>query len=66
MAYAIGFFVLFAVVLIPLYIFLIASLVGRPRAPKVTLLMLGLPISLTIAFVLFMWAAGVLFSLVVP
>lgn len=62
----IGIFVLFGVVLIPLYIFIIASFVGRPRTPKVALLMLGLPISLTIAFILFMWLFGTLVSLIVP
>ncbi len=62
----VGIFVLFAVVLIPVYIFIIASLVGRPRAPKVALLMLGLPISLIIAFIFFMWLFGTLVSLIVP
>jgi len=62
----VGLITIFAIVLVPVYIFLIASFVGRPRAFKVTILMLGLPASLAALSIAFTWLLSTVLSLIIP
>ena len=62
----IGLVAIFAIILVPVYIFVIASLVGRPRAPKVVALVLGLIAALLVLSVLFIWVLSVILSSLVP
>jgi hypothetical protein len=62
----VGLITVFAIVLVPVYVFIIATFIGRPRAPKVSILILGLPAALTLVAILFTWALGSILSLVVP
>lgn len=63
---SIGLITIFAIVLVPIYIFFIASFIGKPRAFKVTVLILGLPTALTLLSILFVWLLGAVLSLIVP
>ncbi len=63
---AIGIIVVFGVVLLPVYLFLIAAFLGKPREPGITVLMLGLPAGLLALSLAGMWLLGMVLSLVVP
>jgi len=62
----VGLVTIFAIVLVPVYVFIVASFVGRPRAPKVSALILGLPAALALIAILLIWVLGAVLSLVVP
>jgi hypothetical protein len=62
----VGLITIFAIVLVPVYVFIIATFVGKPRAPKVSALILALPAALTLVAILFTWILGGILSLVVP
>lgn len=66
MQLTIGLITVFAIILVPVYVFIVASFVGKPRAPKVTLLILGLPTVLATLAIAFTFIIGALFSLIVP
>jgi len=63
---AIGLVVIFGIVLLPVYLFLLAAFFGKPRAPGVAILMLGLPAGLLALSLAGMWLLGSALSLVVP
>ncbi|MFQ5871220.1 MAG: hypothetical protein ACE5IB_03560 [Candidatus Geothermarchaeales archaeon] len=62
----VGLVTVFAIVLVPVYIFVLATFFGRPRAPKVSVLILGLPAALILLALVFTWGISILMSMVVP
>lgn len=66
---SIGLVTIFAIVLVPVYVFYILALatsIRRPRAVKVSLIMMGLPAGLTLLAVALVWLLGAVFSIFVP
>lgn len=62
----IGLITIFAIVLVPVYVFVLASFLGKPRIPKVAIVMLGLPAALSVLIIIFIWLFGSFLSLIVP
>lgn len=62
----VGLVTIFAIVLVPVYIFVLATFLGRPRAPKVSVLILGLPAALILLAIAFTWGLSALLSMIVP
>ncbi len=56
----------FSVVVGSLFFTILAAILGKPRKPKVTLLVLVSVSALAIAFVLSFWFGGLVFSAFVP
>ena len=66
---SIGLVTIFAIVLVPVYVFYVLALVTsirRPRAVKVSLIMMGLPAGLTLLAVALVWLLGAVLSIFVP
>jgi hypothetical protein len=62
----IGLITIFAIVLVPVYVFIITAFLGRPRAPKATIILLGFPAALLVVSILAIWLMGVLLSFIIP
>lgn len=62
----VGLITVFAIVLVPVYVFIIATFIDRPRALRVSVLILGLPAALTLVAILFTWVLGSILSTIVP
>ncbi len=56
----------FAIVVGSLFCMILAVILGRPRKPKVILLVLGTMATLALAFVLAFWFGGLIFSAFIP
>jgi hypothetical protein len=56
----------FAIVVGSLSLTILAAILGKPRKPKVTLLVLASMFTVAIAFVLAFWLGGLIFSAFVP
>lgn len=66
---SIGLVTIFAIVLVPVYVFYLLALatsIRRPRAVKVSLIMMGLPAGLTLSAVALVWLLGAVLSIFVP
>jgi hypothetical protein len=55
-------YVILAIVMGSLFFIILAAILGRPRKPKVTLLLIGTIVGLFVAVVLGMWVGGLVFS----
>jgi len=62
----IGLITIFAIVLVPVYVFIITAFLGRPRAPKATIILLGFPAALLIVSIFAIWLMSVLLSFIIP
>ncbi|MFQ5871217.1 MAG: hypothetical protein ACE5IB_03545 [Candidatus Geothermarchaeales archaeon] len=62
----VGLVCVLAIVLVTMTVLILAVFLGRPRAPKVSILMLGLPAALTILAIAFMWGLSALLGMVMP
>lgn len=62
----IGFITIFLIVLVPVYVFVLAALLGKPRMPKITAFVLLLPATLIIIAVIVVWIMGYFLSFIVP
>ena len=62
----IGLITIFAIVLVPIYIFVIASIVGHPRMPRTALTLLGFPLALLIVSIIAIWLMGLILSTIIP
>ncbi|MBI5354834.1 MAG: hypothetical protein HZB68_00070 [Candidatus Aenigmarchaeota archaeon] len=60
----IGIILLFGIVFIPVYVFVIASIFGKPKKTNVAFLVLGLPVSLAVTFIAGMWVLGKVMGLI--
>ncbi len=58
--------IVFIIVVGSLFFTILAAMLGRPRKPRVTLLVVGTMFTLAIAFVLAFWLGGRIFSQFVP
>jgi hypothetical protein len=58
--------IVFAIIAGSLFLTILAVALGRPRKPRVTLLVLVAMCTLAIAFVLAFWLGGRIFSVLVP
>ncbi len=56
-------FVVFAIVIGSLFLIILASILGRPWKPKVTLVFIGLMFTLAVSFVAFTWLFGKFLSI---
>ena len=66
---SVGLVAIFVIVLMPVYIFYafaLASSLKHPRAIKVSVLMMGLPIALMLAAIALIWVLSALLSIIVP
>jgi hypothetical protein len=55
-------YVILTIVMSSLFFIILAAILGRPRKPKVTLLVVGTIIGLFVAVVAGMWIGGLIFS----
>ncbi len=62
----VGLITIFAIVLVPVYVFIIATILGRPRAPRLAALILSIPAALAVAAVAFTWILSAVMSIIVP
>jgi len=62
----IGLIAIFAIVLVPVYVFIITAFLGRPRAPKATIILLGFPAALLVVSILAIWLMSLILSFIIP
>ena len=62
----IGLITIFAIVLVPVYVFIITAFLGRPRMPKATIILLGFPAALLLISILAIWLMSTILSFIVP
>lgn len=63
---SIGALVIYLIILVPVYIFIAVSLIGKPRQPKTAIIFLGFPLTIIIAAIIGMWLMSAVFKLIVP
>ncbi len=56
-------FVVVGIVFGSLFLIILASILGKPWKPKVTLTFIGMLVTLTVAFIAFFWLFGAVLSI---
>jgi len=62
----IGLVIIFLIIGVPIYILILASIVGQPRNLKVTMIFIAMQILLFILAIIFVWIVGGIVSMAVP
>jgi hypothetical protein len=63
---SLGYFVIFGIVLVPVYIAVLAAFLGKPRKPKLAAFIYGAAVALTVVALLGTWIFGTLVSIIIP
>lgn len=63
--YTVGYYVVFGVVLLPLYVMLVGWFSGEPRRPKTALLGVGYIVAIAVAILAGLWIMGSVLSVFV-
>lgn len=63
---SIGLLVIFGIILLPVYLYILASLIGRPKNLKTALLFIGFPFLIIALFIVAIWVLGAILQAVVP
>ncbi|MEM2942301.1 MAG: hypothetical protein QXT81_02650 [Candidatus Bathyarchaeia archaeon] len=66
MTISLGYFLIFGIVLVPVYMAVLAAFLGQPRKPKFAALMYGAAAALTVTAIVGIWIFGILVSLIIP
>ena len=62
----IGLVVIFGIILVPVYVFIAASFIGKPRNPRTTIIFLAIPVAILIGAVVGAGILSAILGLFVP
>ena len=63
--YTLGLIIIFGIILAPIYIFIAASFIGKPRRPRTVLLYLGIPLMFFIGAIVGMKIMGIVVNILI-